>query len=595
MRIYTIFLLCLLSLLSLLTAVSFAQNSVPWLKADSLQITFLKQDITWDWQGLMNYSFNPSAGAGFYLIDKFNSDLLLPNREARKWRDENQLDGFFFYKSMHAYQGLYIRSWHLSDRQPQNYSQYGNHAAGFKAIYNLPVSISLQPYLGYQRSQNKKIIEWGWDLGLAATGKTLSLGSYRGSFQANTDYDFYDRRKNSNTGLAVNINAYFSPQARDSIALNYLNDDQQYFSGSMDKPVNVHIKNESLYNQLRYLLSHRSSLELVTILWSRNILDELPGDINKRNVFRFENRLVWRHYERRFILSLGANTFQEIQDNLGIRTDSKALQSGLFADMVYLLSAKNSLNLQLNLVKFQYDTPDSITNNDDRDELRFIGFLRYDHEFSSLLKAEVEAYANLFHKIYIFKEQSANNNWNRIYRLNAWVQYHYRNWYTILNTAVLANYTVYDFEKMFTIPRSFVFRKYSFSDSLLVPLLPRMNLGMYTQIELEDRGTFFEQEFSQQLVESSRSQYYDFFLRFKNLLALQIDLGVNLFQWDGWQHIPVRKKDREINRRSPYLRLAYPVGRRMKLQSSISTNFLNDSGHPARKYTTGSINLIYSF
>jgi len=579
----------------ILTTLSVAQNSVPWPTTDSLQVTFLKQDITWDWQGIMQYSLNPINGPGFFFFDIFNSNLLIPNRTARKWRDENRMDGFIFYKSIHAYHGLYLKSWHLADRQLQNYTQYGNHAAGFKAIYNLPANFSLGPYLGYQRSQNQKIIEWGWDLGITAVGKTISLGSYQGDLQANMDYDFYDRRKNSNIGLTVDIKAKFSPQARDSIAVNYLNDNQQYFSGSLDEPVNVHIENKSLYNQLQYLFSKRSTLELATILWYRTILDELPGDINKRNVFRFENRLAWRHYSQWLMVTLGANTFQENQDNLRISTDSKALQTGLFSDVVFQLGAKNSLDIQFNLIKFQYDTPDSITNNDDRDELRFIGSLRYDHEFSPLLRTQLEAYANLFHKIYIFNEQSANNNWNRIYRLSAFVYYHYRNWYNVLNTAVLANYTVYDFEKMFSSPRSFIFRKYYFSDSLLIPIKSQLDLGLYTKIELEDRGTFFEQQFSQQLVESSQGQYYDFFLRFKNLLALRIDAGVNLFQWDGWRHIPVRKKDRDIERRSPYLRLTYPWGHKVKLYGSISTNYLNDAGRQRRTYTTGNIIMIYSF
>jgi hypothetical protein len=578
-----------------LAAVSVAQQEISWPKGDSLQITFLKQDITWDWRGYVLYSIEPAAGTGYYLRDRFNSNLLLPTRETRKWRDENFFDGFFFYKSIRAYHGLYARSWHLSDWQPQNYSQYGNHAAGLKAVYNLPYELSVVPYLGYQRAQNKDLIEWGWDLGINAQAKTIPLGSYQGNVQLNTDYDYYDRRSNSNTGISIGIKANFSPEAKDSIALNYLNDRQQYFAINAADPVNVHIENKSVFNQLHYLFSKGSVLELTTILWSRNILDELPGDINKRQVFRFENRLIWRRFYRQIILALGMNTFQETQDNLGIRTDSKSLQSGLSGDLVYLLNENNSFNLQLNLVKFQYDTPDSISNNEDRDELRFIGLLRYTRRLSPLLQFDLEAYANLFHKIYIFEELSANNNWNRIYRLSARVQYRHRDWHNVLQTAVLANYTVYDFEKLFTIPRSFIFRKYSVADSLLVPLLARLDLGSYTQIELEDRGTFFEQEFSQQLVESSRSQYYDIFLRFKNIISLQVETGINLFHWDGWRHIPVRKKEREIRRSSPYLRCAYLLGQRIRLLGSVSVNYLNDTGRERRNYTTGNLNMIYSF
>jgi len=584
-----------LSLLSLLTVISFAQNSIPWPGSDSLQASFIKQDITWDWRGVVFDSMETVGGTGFYFSDKVNSNLLSPNKEAQKWRDENFFDGFFFYKSARTYHGLYARSWYLSERQPNTSTQYGNHAVGLKAIYQLPADLAVIPYLGYQHSQNKKIIEWGWDLGVNALWKTLPLGSYQGDLQANADYDFYERRQNSNTGIAININADFSPQARDSIALSYLNDNQQYFTSSIENPVNVHIDHKNLFNQLRYELSKRSQLDLITILWSRNILDELPGDINKRKVFRFENRLTWRRYFNQFLLAIGMHTSQETQDNLGIRTDSQALQSGLFTDLVYFMDEKNRFNMQFNLVKFQYDTPDSITNNDDRDEVRFIGLLRYSRQFSPLLQAELEGYANLFHKIYIYKEQSANNNWNRIYRLSARIQYRNDRWHNILNTEVLANYTVYDFEEMFTVPRSFIFRRYFLSDSIQAPLLPKLDLGIYTQIELEDRGTFFEKQFSQQLVESSKSFYYDLFLRVKNILLFEVEIGINLFQREGWKYIPVKIKDREIRRSSPYLRVVYPLGRKVKFYSSISKNFLSDKGREQREYTTGSINLIYSF
>jgi hypothetical protein len=590
------------------------------------QLIFSKQDITWDWRGKYYYVNDQGDGPGIRLESTLTSNLLpqlqeVPNTpnligvmpfvpstirrggsapqvfESIRTLDEHQLDGFFFYRSNAIAYGLYTKSWTLTDRQAGTVNTFSNNVLGLKAIYKIKQNISLDPYFGYQRSQNKSITEWGWDLGVKGKIRDYPVGNYRTFLDLASDYDFYRDRQNSLNALDIGIKTSFSPKARDSLSVTYSKENQQYFTPDAAYLVNVKIENRQLVNLLYYSLSNRSRVELNTFLRSRNIFDDAPGKPNIRDVMRVENRINFYHFSSRFIYSLGFHTFQENSDNAGrdISTDSELMQTSLKFDLSYLLSNRDQFDLELSYVKFQYDTPDSMNNHDDRDELRLIGLFRYSRQFSPLLRFHVEAYLNFYHKIYIFKEQSANNNWNRIYRLGAVVKYNNHNWRNSLRTQVLANYTVYDFEQIFNETRSFIFRKYVLSDSLLIPFFADLSLGIHGRLEMEDRGSFYKSEFSQRLLESNISAFYDIYLEKKKIFYFDTVLGVAIYQYNGWRHVPKKRKDRDITKVSPYLRIFYPLSQNLRFVGYVSINYLRDLGRLISNYTTGNLNLYYHF
>ena len=57
---------------------------------DQWQLSFLKQDITWDWQGKLLYHKEKEMGWGVHLADNFTSNLLASNQTSDRWRDERQ-------------------------------------------------------------------------------------------------------------------------------------------------------------------------------------------------------------------------------------------------------------------------------------------------------------------------------------------------------------------------------------------------------------------------------------------------------------------------------------------------------------------------
>ncbi len=571
---------------------------------NQIRTNFTKQHITWDWYNIITYEHEPQSGPGIRFIDVLQSNMIAPGGDVRQWRDENKLNAFLFFKTRDMHNGIYINSWTLSDHQTLNVTRFSNHAAGYQGEYRPDMHIKALPYFGYQRAENKAIIDYGWDTGIDLKLLKYSLSGYKTDISLNADYDFFPERQNAANMANIMIKKYFSPQTSDSLALNYSLSKQEYFAQNGYDIIRVDIEGKGLHNFLYYGLSPNSRFELITLLESRQIFDDSPivlntsdqaVNANQRDVMRIENQIYYRYISHRFFAKFGLHTFQETQDNQNILTDSKALQTSLNTDIIYAPTISDDINIRLSYVKFQYETPDTITNNDDRDEIRVIGELDYDHRFSPLLSVNVNFYANFFHKIYIFEEQSANNNWNRIYRLGGAVRYRLNRFKNLLRTYILANYTVYDYDQLLDETRSFVFRKYVISDSLHLPLSHELAIGAYGRLELEDRGTFFEQNFTQRVVESNENIYYDVYLQKQNFLRMIIDVGVSVYLRRGWRHVPSKRLARDFSKTSPYIRVLYPFGRNMQFRAYFSFTNLADTGRQNSTFAQGNLLLAYTW
>ncbi len=532
---------------------------------------------------------------GIKLEDRFFSNLLIPGILQRKWRDENKFKSFIFFKQARNYYGIYLRSWSLTDKQTTLVSRYHNHAAGLRTVLQLSDQFVIKPYAGYQYSKNKSFIDWGYDLGIEGAINRINLGDYRTNLFLSTDYDLFPERENSANQVNIRIKKRFSNIAEDSLNVNYSKSKQQYYSSTSGTIVDVNLETKNLNNVLNYNLSSRSLFQINTILIDRKISDNTPANPNVRHVFRFENRFGYRYLSTGFIFHIGLKTFLETLDNIDIRTDSEALQTGITTDFSFFFNNNNRLDLQLNFIRFQFDTPDMDQNHDDRDEIRFVGSARYLHHISPLLSLEFAGYVNLFHKTYIFRQQSANNNWNRIYRIQSSIHYNYNTFRNTLQTEVLANYTAYDFDHLFENTRSFIFRRYSVSDSLVAPILSQVYGGIYIRLELEDRGNFYKDIFAQNIAESSQSLFYDFFLRKEDFLNLNVEAGFAVYHRKNWRHLAVAFETRDIRRVSPYLRLMYPIGKNLQFSSQIAQNYLVDLGREKSEYTYGRLDLHYFF
>jgi len=565
---------------------------------DYFQLQFSKHSSTWDWKGKFRYSNYSAQNYGFIINDDFNTNLINPKKNIKNWRDENEFDGYF-YKSYDSFNtGIYSKSWLLSDQQSGaasgNKNRLSNHALGIKSNYSPVSNFIITPYTGYQRAENQSRIDWGWDVGLDSRLSEFKLENYKGNLRLNIDYDLYRNRQNTAHGVQANFKTQFSQAAKDSLRVNYGYSNKQYFAPNSNDLLHVRIEEKSIHNALDYKLSNSSNLGINTLLSSENILDN-SRRIPNRNKFVLENRVNYYFYMTDLILNLGFDSFLENQDNTKIETDSKKLESNMRANLLYSLTPKDNFDLNLFFSKLEYDTPDSLTNHDDRDEIKMVGGLKYRRIFSPALSFEIGAYVKLFHQVYIYRERSANNNWNRIWRLNAAITYKNGNFRNKLTNEILANYTIYDFDEQFSQTQSYIFRKYIIGDSINYAILPGLHFGLNGKFEFEDKGSFFKKEFAQRILQSINFYFFDVFIRLKHILQMDVDTGITYYQRKDWKHVPVKDLIRNLNEISPYGRVKYNLNPELQFAASAAYTVTTDITGDRTTYTTGSLSLIHFF
>ena len=153
----------------------------------------------------------------------------------------------------------------------------------------------------------------------------------------------------------------------------------------------------------------------------------------------------------------------------------------------FKLSTSDLLNFSLYQNKLQYNTP-SLDNYDDRDELLSIIRINYIKDLNPFFDVFINAEGTIHHIVYIYAEESANNNINRIISLSTGGTYSGVNVSSTNSFEVSANYTVYDFEDIVPNEQSYSFRQFSAVDSSRIKLDNRIEFVHYGYIKLSEQG-----------------------------------------------------------------------------------------------------------
>ena len=174
---------------------------------------------------------------------------------------------------------------------------------------------------------------------------------------------------------------------------------------------------------------------------------------------------------------------------------------------------------------------------DDRDELRINSRVLYSHMFNELFALDLLASVNLYHMVYIFGERSADNNWNRIFRLKPSLRWKPSASLVVHQSfEVLSNYVDYDFENKSPSTRSFVFRKFALEDSLQWKLLPHTFLSLDYKLQLEENGQLSWSDWTEKILVTRRKQWLHFYLKYKKLGYINIAPGFSVHKREEWRH-----------------------------------------------------------
>ncbi len=191
------------------------------------------------------------------------------------------------------------------------------------------------------------------------------------------------------------------------------------------------------------------------------------------------------------------------RDNISVRTS-------LVAQSTWNLFRADTLKFEFSSSLLRYDTPSPI-NYDDRDELFLTTNTSYTHHFSSIFSGTLFAEARLVHLVFIKAQRSAQNNWNRIFKLAPSFVYASEGFSAHPQFELLANYTSFDFEDIANASQSFSFRQIQYRDSLVWHVGRESNTTIESRFIFRyfERGEFRWGEFS----ELVRDRNYEAFAR----------------------------------------------------------------------------------
>ncbi|MFO7447752.1 MAG: hypothetical protein R6W90_15410 [Ignavibacteriaceae bacterium] len=271
-----------------------------------------------------------------------------------------------------------------------------------------------------------------------------------------------------------------------------------------------------------------------------------------------------KHITRRFE---GANEiFYEERSRLESSKNNNSSRVSISLSGNVYFSQSDRLSFSLFQNKLRYDTP-SESNFDDRDELLSIARIRYSKMLTPFLEAFVNAEGTYSHVVYIFAERSSNNNVNRVINFSSGGNYRGKNFTSLNNFGVSANYTVYDFEALNPDYHSFSFRQLNAADSTIIKINNRLSFVFYGYIKLSEQGDFKWTSFATRPTRFIEEIYTEPKLVF-NLNKLFVSAGMRVFSINTYNY---KGKDKQID--TKYLSTGPLAEVFLSLQDSLYLRF----------------------
>jgi hypothetical protein len=488
---------------------------------------------TYLWNIQTQYSYEDSS-VFFTLADHINSSFI--RNQFRSFRDEQN---FSFTMSKKIFDNISAasegQSFVLSDNQTLGASNAGIHSGVIGISFQPVDQITLTPLIGMRYDKQGQQEDEGMNYRLHAAVDSLEFSGYRTSFDGHFNQADAGRRTFKNNGASGHIVAEFAKGSTDSVQIRWLLNRNDFYipaDSSVIKgfgvPFNIRARTEELWgisNLLGYEMGngfdaqlqlqietrtvdnafrYKNLSEAASILFNTTVQElRLTGgfELNYRSSasaaavgFQLGER------DEKHLLEHISGIDNVVQDSRGrqeSKLDNTAVRSTAYSNLVSTVTASDVVSFSGSLSVLQYDTPDTL-NTDDRDELLVNLMLREQHTFNSAFTAFLTVEATLAHIVYLKRDKSSNNNWNRIFRLSPETRYQPSTSFRMYNAfEVLANYTVFDFELFVPSVKSYSYRQVAFLDSTSYDVTNRLGLDIFAHVRIFERGELRWQEFSE--------------------------------------------------------------------------------------------------
>ncbi len=569
---------------------------VPAQTATQYELQLSKDNISWLWLGHLRFQMGTDTTARLTLENRFSSHLYRAMRTDKKWKDDNVFD-ISWQKRMSPLWYLRTRFQSKIFSDENTFVKFSKHYLMQELVFRPRPEIAVTPAAGWAVEDIFGIRDQGFLGRLQMKIQRWDMGGYLNDTDLSSEVRAFPGRRNQELRFFTSWHKQFSPYARDSIRVGYQFTQSRYYLPNTQALEQVLINARFLENELQYQTSPQSMVLVQTSFRNRDIDQSNPNLQNRRKEIFLGNTIRWRYQGTRLSLIHGVSFSQTIYDNPDVQTDINALQTTLTSNLTYRFRPGRLAWLRLSYTKYEYNTPDTLVNHDDRDELRFLLDMAYLHRFHRDFRMLLQLNTYLYHQIYIHPTRSANNNWNRIFQLRAafrhrlspGIEHRYQ-------LKILANYTVFDFDELFPVYRSYLFRKLIFSDSLSIQLTSSLTLKAVYQLEKEDNGTFFKNLFAQRINKELTAHFINLYLEHRRLWLFQILSGITLYWRDEWRPEKQRRKIREFRSLTPRLTIAYrvPQSKLFFYATYAPTNSTN-FGRRFQFFHTGNIQLRYRF
>ena len=415
----------------------------------------------------------------------------------------------------------------LSDNQSLDVSNAALHT-GLVGVSIRPLPyISVTPLVGFRVDRQQDQTDQGWNYKLSSQLDSVDINGYETLASLRVNVSNLSPRYFRSNGAQLFFAKDFLEGSFDSLRFQWSNNRWDFYipaDSVMQKEFgikeNIRSRVDEIYNvsnTLHYAVGKELSAVVQTLVETRTISNafrykslleptmipydvtvqeqRLEGgiDLNYRdinNIFASVGIHTSERDERHILQKIDgvdpdiqqSASEQETQlDNIQHRTSLR----GIFSMPV---SSNDFVSFESSAGILRYDAPDS-TNTDDRDELLITLSGRESHRWNEYFNISVTVEATLNHIVYLLAERSANNNWNRIFRLAPELTYTPSPAMRMVNTfEVLANYTVFDYETLIPTVESYSYRQFAFLDSTSYDMSSNMGLDFLLHVRLYERG-----------------------------------------------------------------------------------------------------------
>jgi hypothetical protein len=421
---------------------------------------------------------------------------------------------------------------------------------------------SVAPMVGYRWETQAGGRDRGLSYEIGASTHDLVSDGYHLTGVAQYHQDRQDPRTLEQHFLRGGAQKTFFGATRDSLELGFSRNRREFYSltgGNIESRIDNVLSFANLldYEIDRHVLStlalsitsrsldknfRRLATAADSTLLFNTVIDEFRLDTYLQVAYRSDDgktsalaRLSYSERDEEHRAEPPAESSPKVDDQF-VKTDelekSKnniARRTALSGTVVYPLTSSDAICVSGTANILRYDTPSDL-NDEDRDELLTALTIGTSHRISQYLDVGVNLGGNLSHTVYLLKERSSNNNYNRILRLSPRVAYRPFSFVSTTNTfEVLANYTVYDFEQQATSVRSFSYRQFGWMDSTTVNLTGRIDLDFFAYLKLYERGQLNWSDFVERIENSFADKSYALQVRFAPDERTQFSIGLRYF------------------------------------------------------------------